>query len=49
MNNLKIFIGFDSTNFGQELAYEVCRRSIEKYNLSKIKIIKLEKKKLILQ
>jgi len=49
MNTLQIFIGFDSTNFGQELAYEVCRRSIEKYNLSKIKIIKLEKKKLIQQ
>ena len=41
----KIFIGFDSTNYGQELAYEVCQRSIRKYN-SDIPIFKLVKKDL---
>ena len=41
----KIFVGFDSTNYGQELAYEVCHRSIRKYN-SNIPIFKLVKKDL---
>ena len=41
----KIFIGFDSTNYGQELAYEVCYRSIRKYN-DDISIFKLVKKDL---
>lgn len=41
----KIFIGFDSTNYGQELAYEVCHRSIRKYN-DIIPIFKLVKKDL---
>ena len=50
MYNLKIFIGFDSSNYGQELAYEVCKRSIENYNLSNnISIVKLVKKDLIKQ
>lgn len=43
MNN--IYIGFDSTNYGQKLAYEVCKRSIRKYN-EKIFINKLVKKEL---
>lgn len=44
-----IYIGFDSSNYGQELAWEVCKRSIIKNcsDISKINIIKLEKKKLI--
>ena len=44
-----IYIGFDSSNYGQEIAWEVCKRSILKYcsDITKIKIIKLEKKKLI--
>ena len=44
-----IYIGFDSSNYGQEIAWEVCKRSILKNcsNISKIKIIKLEKKELI--
>ena len=41
-----IYIGYDSTNYGQELAYEICKRSIKKYN-DKIKINKLSKKDLI--
>ena len=43
---LKVFIGFDSTNFGQEMAYEVCKRSILKHNPD-IEIHKLYRKKLI--
>jgi hypothetical protein len=46
MNNLKVFIGFDSSNYGQELAFEVCKRSIQKYNKN-IEIIKLVKQELI--
>lgn len=50
MPKLNVFIGFDSSNFGQELAYEVCKRSIEKHNLEKnVKIHKLVKKDLIKQ
>lgn len=29
---MKIFIGYDSSNYGQQLAYDVCLRSINKYN-----------------
>ena len=29
---MKIWIGYDSSNYGQEVAYRVCRRSIENYN-----------------
>lgn len=44
-----IYIGFDSSNYGQELAFEVCKRSILKMvsDASKIKIHKLVKKDLI--
>ena len=45
MENLIIYIGFDSSNYGQEMAYEVCKRSILKYDKN-IKIIKLVKKDL---
>jgi len=40
-----VWIGFDSTNYGQELAYQVCKRSIQKYNHT-IEINKLYKKEL---
>lgn len=43
MNN--VYIGFDSSNYGQKLAYEVCKRSIEKYNKD-IKVNCLIKKEL---
>ena len=44
-----IYIGFDSSNYGQQLAFDVCERSMLKKcsDTSKINIIKLEKKKLI--
>ena len=36
-----LYIGYDSSNYGQELAFEVCKRSVLKFNKD-IKIIKLE-------
>jgi hypothetical protein len=44
-----IYIGYDSSNFGQKIAWEVCKRSILNNcsDKSKINIIKLEKNKLI--
>lgn len=45
MNKLNIYIGYDSSNYGQEIAYEVCKRSILKYN-SNLNIYKLVKKDL---
>ena len=41
----RIYIGFDSTNYGQQLAFDVCKKSIEKYNKN-IEVIKLVKKDL---
>lgn len=29
---MNIYIGFDSTNYGQQLAFDVCKRSMLKYN-----------------
>ena len=29
---LNIYIGFDSSNYGQQLAFTVCKRSMLKYN-----------------
>ena len=26
---INLYIGFDSSNYGQELAFEVCKRSVE--------------------
>ena len=43
---LTVYIGFDSSNFGQQLAYDVCERSIRKYNKD-VKIVKLIRQKLI--
>jgi len=42
---INIYIGFDSSNYGQELAYNVCKKSIFKYN-NKVNIIPLIKKDL---
>lgn len=44
-----IYIGFDSSNYGQQLAFDVCKRSILKMcsDPSKINIIQLVKKDLI--
>jgi hypothetical protein len=42
---MDIYIGFDSSNYGQEMAFEVCKRSLLKYN-SNLKIHKLVKKEL---
>ena len=48
MNQLHVYVGFDSTNYCQELAYEVCCRSIlSNCKTNKPIISKLEKKKLI--
>ena len=40
-----IFIGYDSSNYGQQLAYNVCKKSLLKYN-NNINIIQLNKKEL---
>ena len=29
---MRVYIGYDSTNYGQEIAYRICRRSIENHN-----------------
>lgn len=42
---LTVYVGYDSSNFGQKIAYDVCIRSIRKYN-EKIKIIPLIKSEL---
>ena len=44
---LNVYIGFDSSNYGQELAYEVCKRSIEKNTRHDITIHKLVKSDLV--
>ena len=42
----KVYVGFDSTNYGQQLAFDVCKRSIEKYNKD-IEVIKLVRQEMI--
>ena len=42
---INVYIGFDSSNYGQQLAYDVCKKSILKYN-NKVNIIPLIKKDL---
>lgn len=42
---MNIFIGFDSSNYGQQLAHNVCKRSIQKINKT-IKINTLVKREL---
>jgi len=49
MDILNIFIGFDSSNYGQELAYEVCKRSIEKNTKMKCNFYKMVKSEMINQ
>lgn len=45
MTSLDIYIGFNSSNYGQQLAYEVCKRSLLHHNPN-LKIHKLVKKEL---
>jgi len=45
-NILTVYIGYDSSNYGQKLAYNVCERSIRKFNKN-VKIVKLDKRDLI--
>jgi len=33
MKDITIYIGYDSSNYGQQLAHDVCKKSIQKYNL----------------
>jgi len=44
MTTLTIYIGFDSSNYGQEIAYDVCKRSLLEHNpnLRIHKIVKSE-------
>ena len=40
---LTVYIGYDSSNLGQAMAYSVCRRSIRRYNsTAEIRPIKLD-------
>ena len=45
----RVYIGFDSSNYGQEIAWEVCKRSIldKCSDPTKIEIVKLVKKDMI--
>tara|TARA_R110001599_G_C12157142_1_gene651971 strand:- start:194 stop:970 length:777 start_codon:yes stop_codon:yes gene_type:complete len=45
MTSLDIYIGFNSSNYGQQMAYEVCKRSLLHHNPN-LKIHKLVKKEL---
>ncbi len=47
MENLNVFIGFDSSNYGQELAYEVCKKSIEKHTSIPVTFHKMIKSDMI--
>ena len=40
-----IYIGYDSSNYGQKLAFDVCKKSLLKYNQN-LNIIQLNKKEL---
>ena len=42
---INLFIGYDSSNYGQELAFEVCKRSVLRFNKN-VNIHKLDKKEL---
>ena len=46
MNKFRIYVGFDSTNYGQQLAFDVCKRSIEKHNKN-VEVIKIVRQELI--
>lgn len=45
-NKFTVYIGYDSSNYGQKIAYDVCERSIRKFNKN-IKIIKIDRQELI--
>ena len=45
-NKYTVYIGYDSSNYGQKIAYDVCERSIRKFNKT-IKIVKIDRKELI--
>jgi lipopolysaccharide biosynthesis glycosyltransferase len=45
MKDITIYIGYDSANYGQQLAHDVCKKSIQKYNTD-IKIKTLIKSEL---
>lgn len=47
MDHLNVFIGFDSSNYGQELAYDVCKKSIEKHTTIPITFHKMVKSEMI--
>lgn len=42
---INIYIGYDSSNYGQQIAFEVCKRSLLRFNKN-ANIIKLDKKEL---
>ena len=42
----KVYVGFDSTNYGQQLAFDVCKKSIEKFNKD-IEVVKVVRQELI--
>ena len=42
---MKIYIGYDSSNYGQEMAFRVCKRSIENHN-DKVEIYPIKLKEL---
>ena len=42
----KVYVGFDSTNYGQQLAFDVCQRSIRKYNKD-MEVVKVVRQDLI--
>jgi hypothetical protein len=46
MSKFRVYVGFDSTNYGQQLAFDVCKKSIEKYNKD-IEVIKVVRQELI--
>ena len=45
-NILNIYIGYDSSNYGQQLAFDICKRSILINSNSNINVIALKKKEL---
>jgi hypothetical protein len=41
---MKIYIGYDSTNYGQEVAYRVCKRSIENHSAEDVEVYPIKLK-----
>lgn len=44
--DFRVYVGFDSSNFGQEMAYAVCRRSIERWMSKPVEVRRLVKSQL---